>query len=54
MEAIIECRNCNHPVVAHGADGCHEDCTCKLTQVQAAEGLPDQIERYEEKLSHEG
>jgi hypothetical protein len=53
LESILDCRNCGHPVAAHGDDGCHEDSTCKLTQAQAAEGLPDLIEGYEKKLSHE-
>jgi hypothetical protein len=51
MEAIIDCAVCGHAVAAHGDDGCHEDTTCKLTQAQAAETVPNQIEGYEKKLS---
>jgi hypothetical protein len=54
MEAILECGNCGHAVASHGDDGCHEDTTCKLTQAQAAETVPNQIEQYEKKLSGEG
>jgi hypothetical protein len=53
MEAILECGNCGHAVASHGDDGCHEDTTCKLTQAQAAETVPNEIEQYEKKLSGE-
>ena len=53
MEAIIECQNCGHPVAVHGDDGCHEDCSCRLTQAQAAQTVPAENQQYEERLSQE-